>query len=205
MWRSIPPSPAGKNDQCGDVEHTGDAAAVEQLRQHGIGEISFVAAPHGVEGGRQIHTGIPYGDEDAEKRAADDGEDRVGLADQQAEHQQHGQGRDDADLEMFADPGEDGIELGRIGYARALLEPDDRVQDNGDDIGGRDRIHHMADMPEQRNPADRSGHIGGIGEGGKLIAEERTADNGGRGNTGIKAEAGANPHDGKADRSDRTP
>lgn len=43
--------PAGKNDQCGDVEHTGDAAAVEQLRQHGIGEISFVAAPHGVEGG----------------------------------------------------------------------------------------------------------------------------------------------------------
>ena len=32
-----------------------------------------------------------------------------------------------------------------------------------------------------------------------------TADNGGRGNTGIKAEAGANPHDGKADRSDRTP
>ena len=57
----------------------------------------------------------------------------------------------------------------------------------------------MADMPEQRNPADRSGHIGGIGEGGKLIAEERTADNGGRGNTGIKAEAGANPHDGKAD------
>ena len=50
-----------------------------------------------------------------------------------------------------------------------------------------------------------NGHIGGIGEGGKLIAEERTADNGGRGNTGIKAEAGANPHDGKADRSDRTP
>lgn len=87
------------------------------------------------------------------------------------------------------------LKAGRIGYARALLEPDDRVQDNGDDIGGRDRIHHMADIPNPAEPADRSSHINCERPGGgKLIAEERTADVEARGNTGIKAgEPGANP------------
>ena len=160
--------PTGKNNQRSDVEHTGDTAAVQQLRQHGVGKISLVAAPHGVEGGSQIHTGIANGDEDAEKRTADDGEDGIGLADQQAEHQQHGQGRDDADLEVFAESSEDGIELGCIGYAGALFEPDDCIQDDGNDVGGRNRVHHVADMPEQRNPADCGGHIGGIGRGESL-------------------------------------
>lgn len=85
IWRGY--QARRQNDQCGDVEHTGDAAAVGSPPTWDWRN-QLVAAPHGVEG-RQIHTGIPYGDEDAEKRAADDGEDRVGLADQQAEHQQH--------------------------------------------------------------------------------------------------------------------
>ena len=138
--------------------------------------------------------------EDGRGGNGDGDTDEAGHA-QDAHHDNHDDGdeQNGGDHEGLAERVLNGLGDGRIVGAGVDVQAHDGVEDEGDEqsrAGGGD---HRGNVVEQTGLGNSRGEVGGIGQGGELIADIRAGDDHTGGEGGIDAKARADAEERKTD------
>ena len=141
-----------------------------------------------------------------DKHEDDRGGDGDGDADQAGHAQDAHHDNDDDGEEQDGADGEGAAErfldaFGDCSVIRAgvNVQAKDRVENEGEQQGRAGGGDHRGDVIEQAGLRDGGGEVGGVGQGGELVADIRAGDDHTGGNGGGDAEAGTDAEEGKAD------
>ena len=138
---------------------------------------------------------IEVGHEYAEEGSHQDADEGGDLADQEHHHQNQRKQRYPADLENPVQGRSIGIEGRFVEHSGPdMAKTQEGEEDQRQDVGGDRGPQAASDVLEEVRVGHARGKVRAVGEGGQLIAEERSADDGAGDHPGGEAHGDADAH-----------
>ena len=142
-------------------------------------------------------------EDDHEERCGGDGDgnaDQAGHAqDAHQDNDDDGEKQDGGDVEGLAEGVLDALGNSGIVGAGVNVQTENGVEDEGEDQGRAGGGDHRGDVVEKAGLGNSRGEVGGVGQGGELIADIRAGDDHTGGEGGVDAEARADAEERKTD------
>lgn len=194
-----PPEGEGDDDQRDGPHHAGDPTPGEQGVDGTVAGVGDEALGDQVGQGLQrfpwlLDEDHPHGHQNVDK----EGWDGWNVAPGADKHQDDRQQGPPADREVGLEDGDGVVDLGGAHLAVSVTQ--DPEENEGDDERRNGGPHHVLDVGEEVTASDGRCQVGGIGQGGHLIPENRPG-NDRPGNQGrVDVHRHPHPEEGDADR-----